>query len=216
MDKYVQLRHLQQYSYCPHRLGLMQINCDWDSNFFVVSGDILHENVNNIEFIKMNNKYIAKSIHVFNEEFSIYGIIDVLEFVSNKTGLYIDNLDGRYNLQIIEYKNSSPKSCINVRKDDLLQIYGQKLCVDSMFNCDSKAFVYYGDIKKRVKVEFGKEIEDEFFYVLEKIKEMYKTNMIPPIRKDQKCNGCSMKNLCLPLKRKVKSFRELLENEEIT
>ncbi|MEG1613771.1 MAG: CRISPR-associated protein Cas4 [Clostridia bacterium] len=215
MEEYITLRSVQQFYYCPHRWGLMQINSDWASNYFVAQGDILHENVNIKELIKIGDKYQCKSLSVFNEDYGIFGIVDVLELRKSKKGVRIESLNDNFDLEIVEYKNTFGKK---QKLDDLLQVYGQKLCVDKMFGCDSKVCFYYNDTKRRCNVVITEIIKQEFGNTLREIEEYSKKNEIPEIKKGQKCSGCSLENICIPIKRKTKTFMEMAKttNEEIT
>ena len=53
--------------------------------------------------------------------------------------------------------------------------------------------------------------------LLEEMRINLEQGVIPPIRKGQKCNGCSMKDLCMPSVKKSKDFmseiRKIQETE---
>ncbi|MEG2541192.1 MAG: Dna2/Cas4 domain-containing protein, partial [Clostridia bacterium] len=100
MEEYITLRSIQQFYYCPHRWGLMQINCDWESNYFVAQGDILHENVDIKELIKIGDKYQCKSLNVFNEDYGIFGVVDVLELKKSNKGVRIEPLNDTFDVEI--------------------------------------------------------------------------------------------------------------------
>ena len=97
-----------------------------------------------------------------------------------------------------------------------MQVFAQKLCVDYVFGGDCRAVLYYSDVKKRVELP----VKDRYVECNQKVKvllsEMRKyleEGRIPAILKGQRCNGCSMKDLCMPSIKKVKSLR--LEIEKI-
>ena len=41
----IALRDIQHYLYCPHRWGLMKIDCAWAENYYVVKANLLHAGV---------------------------------------------------------------------------------------------------------------------------------------------------------------------------
>ena len=71
--------------------------------------------------------------------------------------------------------------------------------------------LYYADVRKRIPVplreqkeEFDRTLKD----ALTQMRRYEEAGVIPPIRKGQKCSGCSMKDLCMPKSGKKKSLRD--------
>ena len=46
------------------------------------------------------------------------------------------------------------------------------------------------------------------------MRDYLKRGEIPPIRKNQKCSGCSMKDLCMPSMKKINDVRNEIEKIE--
>ena len=94
------------------------------------------------------------------------------------------------------------------------------MCVDSIFHCDSEGVLYYSDEKKRIKLPFHEKYEAylrELKKVLEEIRDYTVRGEIPPIRRNQKCSGCSFQDLCIPKivgHKKRDSFLKMLEQED--
>ncbi|MEG0894264.1 MAG: CRISPR-associated endonuclease Cas1 [Oscillospiraceae bacterium] len=40
----VKIRDIQHFLYCPHRWGLLNIDCAWAENYYVVKANLLHDN----------------------------------------------------------------------------------------------------------------------------------------------------------------------------
>ncbi len=217
----VKIRDIQHFLYCPHRWGLLNIDCAWAENYYVVKANLLHDRVHNSE-----NRYISKgkevltAVFVHNDApaYDIYGVVDCIELVKSKNGIQIAGYDDKFNLCIVEYKPTMPKSQ-DFNKDDALQVFAQKICVDKTFNTDCECYIYYADTKKRIKLPF-KEEYDEYDKLLKRvladIREYTEKSEIPKILKGQKCNGCSLKDICMPIKSSIKTVRsridELLED----
>lgn len=192
----ISIRQIQHFLYCPHRWGLLNIDCAWAENYFVVKANLMHERVHEGGHYSSRGKKVYTNLDVWNDETGIYGKTDCVEFIGDK-------------VTVVEYKPSAPDNCLyNV--DDAIQVYAQKLCVDNVFSCDSEAVIYYADSKKRVVLPFASEanyysslLED----ILSSIRKYTDSGYIPPIKKGQKCSGCSMKDLCVPsvLKKAVKA-----------
>lgn len=50
--------------------------------------------------------------------------------------------------------------------------------------------------------------------LLTEMREKLDTGALPAIRKGQKCNGCSLKELCMPSMKRIKSLRSELKELE--
>ena len=199
-DDSVDLRSIQQYLYCPHRFGLMENDCSWAENAFVSRGNLAHERVTEGKITSSRGTIQERSVRVFNDEWGLFGVLDCLELKKDKNGVSFLSFDGKYSVSIVEYKISSPKNG-NIRIEDRMQLLGQKICVDALFSCNADTYFYYHDARRREKVEFS---EDDYQFLRETLEEIRKIKcdgIIPPIRMDQYCSGCSMKDICLPGKR---------------
>lgn len=179
----------------------MENDCSWAENVFVNRGDIAHERVCQGKISSSRGTIQERSVRVFQDEWGIFGVLDCLELKKDKNGTYFEKYDGRFAVNIVEYKVSAPKDG-KIRFEDKMQLLGQKICVDSIFSCDSETYFYYDDTHRREKVEFS---EDDYTFlkqVLKEIRDIKENGTIPSIRKDQYCSGCSLKDICLPPKRR--------------
>lgn len=200
-DNIVNIRSIQHYLYCCHRWGLIEFDCSFAENFYVYRGNLVHQNVDNNKCIKSRGVIHENSVKVYNDEWGIYGVIDCLELRKNKDGAFISKYDDNFLLTVVEYKATSPKED-KFRYEDKMQLLAQKICVDNLFNTNSKTYFYYANTKKRISVDF---IEEDYNFLKKTIKEMLeftKNEEIPPINPKQHCSGCSIKNICLPIKTK--------------
>ena len=191
----ISIRQIQHYLYCPHRWGLIDIDCSWAENYFVVKADLLHERVHSDGHYSSRGKKVYTDLEVWNDKIGICGKTDCVEFDNGK-------------VTVVEYKPTAPKDGgFNI--DDAIQVYAQKLCIDEIFSCSSDAVIYYADSRKRVKLPFDTEADyyDGLLHdILQSIRSNLALGYIPPIKKGQKCSGCSMNDLCIPsvLKKNVK------------
>lgn len=213
-DTTVNIRAIQHYMYCPRRYGLLEINKDWSENAFVIKADILHEHVHDGSHnFSDSKKVVRSSVPIYNDipEYDLYGVVDCIEFVKAEKGVTIIGLEGNYKVNLVEYKPKAPKDKA-FRETDAIQVFAQKICADFVWNCDSEAFLYYSDTRKRVRLPFDVEF-DKYDHMLKKLldemRKVMEQNKIPPRRKGQKCSGCSVKDLCFP-KDKHYCVREII------
>ena len=207
----ITIRSIQHYMYCPHRWGLLEIDKAWAENVFVTKANLMHERVHdpNRNYTVRGRK-VFTSVPVYNdlEEYNLYGVTDCLECKESKDGIDAFHDGKKYKLCIVEYKPTKSKQQTH-RKDDLMQIFAQKICVDYVFHCDCETVLYYADVKRRMPVDFTdtyQEFDEELRRLLSEMRANLREGIIPPIKKGQQCSGCSMKDLCMPSSLK-KSYR---------
>ncbi len=139
---------------------------------------------------------------IYNDlpEYDIFGVTDCIEFEKNENGVGIHGLTGKYIVRLVEYKPRAPKSAA-FNESDAIQVFAQKLCADYVWGCDSEAYLYYSDIKKRVRLPFDKEYESYDRQIKQLLSQMRRTTEnaeIPKRKRGQKCSGCSIKDMCFP------------------
>lgn len=207
----ITIRSIQHYMYCPHRWGLLEIDKAWAENVFVTKANLMHERVHDPDRnYTARGRKVFTSVPVYNdlEEYNLYGVMDCLECKESKDGIDAFHDGKKYKLCIVEYKPTKSKQQTH-RKDDLMQIFAQKICVDYVFHCDCETILYYADVKQRIPVDFTdsyREFDNELKDLLCEMRTNLREGIIPPIRKGQQCSGCSMKDLCMPSSLK-KSYR---------
>ena len=207
----ITIRSIQHYMYCPHRWGLLEIDKAWAENVFVTKANLMHERVHDPDrHYTARGRKVYTSVPVYNdlEEYNLYGVTDCLECKESKDGVDAFHDGKKYKLCIVEYKPTKPKQQMH-RRDDLMQVFAQKLCVDYVFHCDCETVLYYADVKRRISADFTdtyQEFDEELRRLLREMRVNLREGIIPPIRKGQQCSGCSMKDLCMPESLK-KSYR---------
>lgn len=202
-EREISIRSIQHFLYCPHRWGLIEIDRAWEENFFVTKANQIHNRVHDPkQRYTSKNRKIYTSVPVYNDlvEYNLYGVTDCIETIGD-------------DYCIVEYKPTKPKER-TYNLDDLMQVFAQKICVDYVFSCDCTAEIYYADVKRRVPLPLKEnylEYDELLKETLNKMREYLIKGEIPAIQKNQKCSGCSMKNLCMPQLKRVPKVRKQIE-----
>ncbi len=189
--------------YCPRRFALLETNRDWEENAFVVKADLLHSHVHDASHsFSSSKKIVRSSVVVYNdlEQYDLYGVTDCIEFIRDEHGAQIAQADGKFRICIVEYKPKAPKDLL-FNETDAIQVFAQKLCADFVWNTDSEAYIYYSDIKRRVRLPFDSEFSKydiKLKELLAKMRELLISGEIPQRKKGQKCSGCSLADICFP------------------
>lgn len=202
-EREISIRSIQHFLYCPHRWGLIEIDRAWEENFFVTKANQVHNRVHDSkQRYTSKNRKIYTSVPVYNDlaEYNLYGVTDCIEKIGD-------------DYCIVEYKPTKPKER-TYNLEDLMQVFAQKICVDYVFSCDCTAEIYYADVKRRFPLPLNEnylEYDKLLKETLNKMREYLIKGEIPEIQKNQKCNGCSMKDLCMPQLKKMPKVRNQIE-----
>lgn len=80
------------------------------------------------------------------------------------------------------------------------------MCLEEMLCCTiSYGYIFYGEIRHRMKVEFTDEIRDKVRRIFEEMHKYYEQRYTPKVKTGTRCNACSLKDICLPVLNKKKS-----------
>ena len=197
------IREIQHYLYCPRRFALLKLNCDWAENVSVIKADLMHSNVHDgSHSFSDRSKIVRSDIPVYHDapEYDLYGVPDCVEFIRDDAGVTVPLLTGRFRVRIVEYKPHAPKDA-PYHETDAMQVFAQKLCADYVWHCDSEAYLYYADIKKRVRLPFDAEFaryDERLRILLSEMRSILASHQIPTRKKGQRCSGCSIAELCFP------------------
>lgn len=189
--------------YCPRRFALLTLNLDWSENSFVVKANLLHENVHDgSHSFSDKRKAVRSAVTIYNDlpEYDLLGVTDCVEFIKDENGTEIPGLKGKYKVVLVEYKPKAPKDG-NFHETDAIQVFAQKLCADHVWGCNSEAYLFYSDIKKRVKLPFDTEYnkyDDLIKKYITEMRTITERGVIPKRKRGQKCSGCSIKDMCFP------------------
>lgn len=208
------IRNIQHYLYCPRRFGLLELNTDWKENAFVVQGNLAHERVHSGEHTFSDKKGFCQSdVELYNDELDINGKADCIEFEKSDKAEYSEKLGGRYIVRVIEYKPTLSKSK-TAQEADIIQTFAQKVCADSIFGVNCEGVLYYTDVRRRVKLPFDTEYDKYYIQLtslLEKMRAIIDSGIIPQRVQGQKCSGCSLEDICMPKRASYSVHSEIIK-----
>lgn len=217
----IAIRTIHHYMYCPHRWGLLEIDKAWAENYYVTKANLLHERVHDPDKnYTAKGKKVYTCVPVYNdlECYNLYGVTDCLELTPSKNGVSVPGCSEKQKICIVEYKPTKPKDR-EFWEEDAMQVFAQKLCVDYVFGGDCDSVLYYANEKKRIKLPLRENwdvYDSKLKTLLEEMRRNLKLGTIPPIKKDQKCWGCSMRDLCMPDIKPVKDLMSEIHKIEVS
>lgn len=196
-DEYLLLSGIQHFAFCRRQWALIHIEQQWAENYRTVDGNIMHERVHDAGFHeKRGDTIITRAMAVSSARLGLSGECDAVELKRSDDGIEIYGLEGKYSVMPVEYKRGEPKDddC------DIMQLTAQALCLEDMLCCHIPfGFLYYGEIRRRVKVDFDADIRRRTEAAVKEMHELYKRKYTPKVKRRKACNACSLKDICLPV-----------------
>lgn len=209
-EEYLQLSGLQHFKFCRRQWALIHIEHQWAENYRTIDGAILHQNAHDTQFRESRgDTVITRGVSVYSAQLGVSGQCDVLEYHRGSTGIPLGGKDGLWQPYPVEYKRGSPREDTG----DTLQLCGQAMCLEGMLCCEiPEGALYYGEIRRRVRVAFTQELRSQVCSLLEEMHQLYRRGYTPKVKPTKSCNACSMKELCLPRLMKSRSVSAYLKD----
>lgn len=178
----VLLSALQHYSYCPRQCALIHIEQVFDENIFTMKGRWAHTRVDD-ENVKSSGGYqIITALPVWSDSYGLIGKCDVIEIHDGKP-------------YPVEFKHGERKAHIW----DEVQLCGEALCLEEMFHVEiPEGAIYHISSRRRRTVVFTSELRAYTLQLAEDVREMIREAVVPPAIHDARCDGCSLKQACMP------------------
>ena len=108
----------------------------------------------------------------------------------------------------VEYKKGRKKQWGN----DDIQLCAQALCLEEMFNTTiDMGFIFHAASKRRREVFFDDKLRSETLQTIESVRQLLERGIIPPTVLEPKCDGCSLRKICMPELTSTGSFKTALE-----
>lgn len=195
-EDFLQLSGLQHFRFCRRQWALIHIENQWSENLHTVDGKILHRCAHDADRReKRGDVIITRDMPLASHKLGVSGACDVLEFRRATNGIPLAGEEGLFVPYPVEYKRGVP------REDNAneLQLCGQALCLEEMLCCDvPRGALYFGEIRRRVEVEFTPELRMEVSEMLKEMHRLYTAGHTPGAKPTKACNACSLKEACLP------------------
>lgn len=200
---------LQHFAFCRRQWALIHIEHQWEENYRTVDGALMHERAHDRELTESRGDVIIqRGVSVCSCELGVSGQCDVLEYHRKNTGIPLAGREGLWQPYPVEYKRGKPREDTG----DALQLCGQAMCLETMLCCDiPEGALYYGEIRRRERVAFSRELRDQVKALLEQMHELYRRGYTPRVKPTKACNACSLKELCLPRLMKSRSVSDYLK-----
>jgi CRISPR-associated exonuclease Cas4 len=210
-DELLPLSGLPHLAFCERRWALIHLERQWEENLFTVEGKLLHERAHSFAIESRPGTLVRRTLSLHSFRLGLSGQADIVEFwpcAAGEDGIAMPRRKGFWRPYPVEYKRTKDKHGSAAYR---LQLCAQALCLEEMLQTPVKAgAVFDGKAKRRDEVLFAeplrREVED-LAVLMHWILQSQKTPL--PIYA-KKCEGCSMKPVCLPQALQSKSVTRYL------
>lgn len=181
----VPISALQHLLYCPRRCALIHIERQWSENRFTAEGRLLHERADAGRPERRAGVRIERSVAVRSRRLGVSGVADVVEMRGDDGSPYP-----------VEYKRGRPRG----NRADEVQLCAQALCLEEMLGgLVPEGALFYGRSRRRRVVVFDGELRELTERVARDVRRLINGGDTPAaIYEPQKCEACSLKELCQP------------------
>ncbi|MCK4258952.1 MAG: CRISPR-associated endonuclease Cas1 [Halanaerobiales bacterium] len=173
---------LNSFVYCKRLFYYREVEQIEAENYYLVDGQIKHKRVDgDTDQIKREGDKIF-SVSLKSDNLGIAARFDVLEVEGEK-------------YTPVEYKRGKVGEWLNHR----VQLCAQALLIEENYNQKVEyGYIYYYGSKKRIRVEFDNTLRDQTLSAIYDARRMIEQSRCPEAKYSEKCEGCSLKEQCLP------------------
>lgn len=182
-ENYIPLSQINTYVFCSRRFYYESVEGHQVINEHIEEGKIKHEHVHTeVSDRKKGDRVISRRQHLASDTLGVSGYTDLVE---EKNGIPYP----------VEYKKAGVGDWLN----DQVQLCLQGLLLEEKTGISiPHGYMYYIGSKRRRKVLFDKELRETTRRYVAEAHSLLETQKIPKPIHDNRCNGCSVRPICLP------------------
>ena len=182
-ETYIPLSQINTYVFCPRRFYYESVEGHQMINAHVEEGKIKHEHVHTeVKNRRKGDKTISRRQYLASDTLGVSGYTDLVE---EKNGVPYP----------VEFKKAGMGNWLN----DQVQLCLQGMLLEEKTGVSiPHGYIFYIGSKRRRKVPFDAELRETTRSYLNEARALLASREIPKPVHDNRCNGCSMRPVCLP------------------
>jgi CRISPR-associated exonuclease Cas4 len=178
---------LNDFLYCTRRAALKAIDGVRSANDHTAQGDVNHKHADLPGYERRAGWKLLRALPVWSDHLGLNGKADLIE-VRNECGAISD-------ARPVEYK-SGKKSRWN---NDQAQLCAQALCLEEMLGISiAEGAIYHAKSSQRTRIEFTPDLRANTLEAIKALHDLVAASRIPPPILAPHCDGCSLREICLP------------------
>lgn len=208
-EDWLALSGIQHFSFCKRQWALIHIEQLWSENYLTTAGHLEHERAHDYAASESRgDTLIMRDLRVYSRALGITGACDVVEFHKSNDGVPLHGRDGLWLPYPIEYKHGKSKTI----DADRLQLCAEAMCLEEMLACDiPEGALFYRQTKRRERVKLDEDLRNMVEADFLQMHDLFSRGWTPKVKQTRSCSSCSLRDLCLPELRKVKSAKAYIE-----
>lgn len=193
MDDLLPLSLLNDFLYCTRRAALKATDGLRSANKHTAQGDVNHEHADLPGYEHRAGWKLLRALPVWSDRLGLNGKADLVE---------VHEAQGKISgVRPVEYK-AGKKSRWN---NDHAQLCAQALCLEEMLGISiHEGAIYHAQSSQRSRIEFTADLRHETLAAIEALHDLVASARIPPPLLTPRCDGCSLRDICLPEISKLK------------
>ena len=204
-EEMLMLSGIQHFVYCPRQWALIHIEQVWADNRYTTEGKLLHKNVDDPFYRQKNGDFVSlHSVPISSKTLGLYGFSDVIELHPSDTSdnsIIHPSYQGYWKPFPVEYKRGRPKP----DERDAVQLMSQAICLEEQYGIIIECgFLFYGETRHRETITFDESLRLKTQKYANEMHIVYNQGILPQVDKNRKCSNCSLADICLPTKNKLK------------
>ena len=202
-DDYLMISGIQHFKFCRRQWALIHVEQQWAENEHTVIGELMHKKAHDPYLTeKRKDLLVVRALPVSSRTMGVSGECDIVEFRKCEDGVKLHGHRGFYSIYSIEYKKGKPKHS----EEDILQLTAQAMCLEEMLGCEiEQGYLFYGQTRRRETVGLDETLRLKVRKYLQEMHEYMKRGYTPKVKPGKSCNGCSLKDICIPVLNKKNS-----------
>lgn len=173
---------LEHYAYCPRQCALIHVEQVWSENLYTMRGHDVHELVHDDSSHDLAGVRLERSLPIWCRRLNLTGKGDLVEFHG----------DCPYP---VEYKSGHQRR----GNPETIQLCAQAICLEEMFSISvPKGAIFWHGSHERQEVVFTDAMSEQVGRTVAMVREILDQRITPPPVNDHRCDGCSLRESCLP------------------
>ncbi|MDA8412721.1 MAG: CRISPR-associated protein Cas4 [Desulfobacteraceae bacterium] len=178
----IMLSALEHYAYCPRQCALIHVEQVWSENVYTMRGRDVHERVHDDSSHEQAGVRLERSLPIWNRRLNLTGKADLVEFHGDCPFP-------------VEYKSGRQRK----GNPETIQLCAQALCLEEMFGVPvEKGAIFWHASRERCEIAFTDAMRRQVEEVALQVAEMLERRIMPAPVNDKRCEGCSLRESCLP------------------
>lgn len=209
MGKQLTLQIMENYPGKDLLSSNIHIEQLWSENYLTTAGHLEHERAHDYAASESRgDMLIMRDLRVYSRALGITGACDVVEFHKSNDGVPLHGRDELWLPYPIEYKHGKSKTI----DADRLQLCAEAMCLEEMLACDiPEGALFYQQTKRRERVKFDEDLRNMVEADFLQMHDLFSRGWTPKVKQTRSCSACSLRDLCLPELRKMKSAKAYIE-----